>query len=54
MAPVRNVLVSNKPDKNDENRDFSHFSTKILQIVNDQLLKFLCYLYKGTHKNFLI
>ena len=58
MAPVRNVFPYQKSlykqDKNDENWDFSHFPTKILKILNGQLLKFLCYLYKGTYKNFLI
>ena len=55
MAPVRNVLryqqIAIQRMKNDENLDFLHFSTKIL---NGQLLKFLCYLCKGTYKNFLI
>ena len=43
MAPVRNVLCYQhiaiqppgyKQDKNDENRDFCHFSTKIFKILN--------------------
>ena len=53
MAPVRNTVLNKslyKPDKNDENLDFSHFSTQILQILNGQLLKLLCCLYKGTYK----
>ena len=55
MAPVRNVLCYQQiAIPGNENWDFSHFSTKLVQILNGQLLNFLCYLYKGTFKNFFI